>query len=585
MKNPEQISDDNTNIFEENSGLALEKIFLPKVRLQKLIENGNLLKLSGIDQIKTTSKDCSKNNYMLVVFYSISNDLKYHNDKDDMKYAVWNITDLRGNKSRLYFFGEVIECLLSEVVGHLYLLTNPSIITSDGKNSKSYLSISKINQIAKVGKVRGFSICKGMNKNGTICSNPIDLDCQGPLCKYHLSSRSTENLKRYSTNDKLVSSTMPRDGKSKLAITRNTENLKTNSLQLSSNENNIHYRRLLKTNMSGIELSKRNEDLKRSRADVYDQNIHQKNDIFYLKNQLNRAIKENNTAEILSVLRYLSNIDISNITVDKIINSGIIYSISNIELNTVEIETAIFALKIRHKFCNSKGYWPKIKTENPGEYEKFTKFNLYSDKSYKVHKKISSLEEEISKKESKYSDLLIESVVGGKQVQVKQKSPLNNILSKIEEVVSLNTSCDDAIRKLESVKLKKKLIDLEEADKTIELKRNINSVKICNAVNCTKCGIWTEGNANPICKKEHPESIIYNQNAKKESWLCKSCNGQIYSINGNLNTYCPKCKADTVCNLKKNSIYKLREEYPNLNDVLIIRNGERRNDIESVDII
>ncbi|OII73065.1 uncharacterized protein cubi_02296 [Cryptosporidium ubiquitum] len=585
MEIHEKNSNENSQIFEENSGLILENIFIPKIKLQKIIENGNIIKLSGLDQIRVISKDESRNNYIFIVFYSISNDLNRYDDVNK-RYAIWNITDLRDNKCRLYLFGEVFEELQNETIGHLYLIINPSVITSDLKNCKSYLSISKINQVIKVGKVKGFGICKGINKNGTICTNPIDSNYQGPLCKYHGSFKSKENSKKNLNGNLLIFSSMIKNGRNELIHTESTENMKIDAPKHNSNENKIHYRRLVKQNLNKSEYFSINEESKRTRTD-YIEDILKKNEIFDLNNKLNNAIKENNTSEVLIILRYLSNFDTSNTTLDQIIKSGIIYSISNLELKTTEIETAIFALKVRHKFCNSKGYWPRIVTEEPDEHQNLKVLETHLDLSWKnIHKKISSFEEEISeKKMKKDTDLLLGITKTKKQIIKKQSSNLNNVISKIDKVVSLNTSCDDAIRKLENSQLKKKLIELEEADNKAEFKRNINSIKILNAIKCKKCGIWTEGNANPVCKEEHPESIIFNQSAIKESWLCKSCNERIYSINGYLNPYCPKCKADTVCNLKRNSIYKLKTKFPNLNETLLIRNGETMGEMERIDLI
>ncbi|KAJ1612973.1 Mcm10p-like'Mcm10p-like' [Cryptosporidium canis] len=573
MKNLERVSDKNTNVFEENSGLILEKFYFPKVRLEELVEGGNLLKLSGVDQIKNIPNDSSKNNYLLVVFYSVVNDSKFCND-NGLKYIVWNVTDLRGNKTRLYLFGEVFEFLKSEDVGNLYLIINPSIITSDEQNNKCHLSISKVNQVIKVGKVHGFSICKGTNKSGTLCSNPIDSNYQDQFCKYHSSLISTECLKRSSANVQPVSLLHKNDKSMSLA---NTNIIQTEHSMGSFNENKIRYKRSLKKDRNVTELSKWGLDLKRVRNDVCSEHVIQEVDIFDLNNKLNKAVKENNTTETLSILRHLYSIDTSNITLDRIEKSGIIYTISNIELNDTEIETATFALKIRHKLCNNKGYWPRIKLQISNE--NFKGVELHSDKSWEnVHEQILSLEGEISNKEVNNSDLIIKHVVGERKRNLQRKSALNNILSKIDGVLSLNTSCDDEIIKLESNKLQTRLIDLEKADKILEIKRNINSVKISNAVNCTRCGIWTEGSANLICKKEHPEFLLYNRGAKKESWSCKSCNGQIYSINGYYNSYCPWCKTDTVCNLKRNSIYRLNEDLPDKKDILIIRNGERESE-------
>ncbi|KAL5368044.1 Mcm10p-like'Mcm10p-like' [Cryptosporidium parvum] len=573
----------NTRIFEENSSLFLENILIPKVRLKKLIENGSLLKLSGLDQISTTSKDNFNFSYVFIVFYSISDDLNYSNDEINKRYTIWNITDLKGSKCRLYLFGEVFEQFQNELIGYLYLIINPSIITSDGKNFKSYLSISKLSQIIKVGKVNGFSICKGVNKNGTLCTNPIDSNYQGQLCKHHISSKTIENLKKKSNENRLVyPSTLQNDNKP--SCDGEIESKRTDLLKHISKENKMKFRRLVKSNLNGFEHPNTSQ-LKRVWTDL-DEDTSSKREIFDLNSKLNKAIKENNNSEVLSILRYLSNFDTFSTSLDVIIKSGIIHSISNLELKTMEIETAIFALRVRHKLCNSKGYWPRIKIEIPEKNENFRVPEAHLDVNWKdMYKKISSFEDKISKGENKERNLLLGSLTGVKQNSGKQNSNLNSIFSKIDQVVSLNTSCDDTIQKLESNQLRKKLLELEDADKTTELKRNINSVKICNAVRCKKCGIWTEGNANLICKDEHPESIIFNQNAIKESWLCKSCNERIYSINGYLNPYCPRCKVDTVCNLKRNSIYKLRVESPDKKKTLLIRNGERMDEIEPIDLV
>lgn len=577
MKIPEKDLDENNNIFEENSGLILENIFVQKVKLGKLIESGNVIKLSGLDQVGMISKNDSKNNYIFVVFYSVLDDLNHYDDGNKKRYAVWNITDLRDNKSRLYLFGEVFEYLRNEIVGHLYLIVNPLIITSDTKNIKSYLSVSKINQVIKVGKVKGFAICKGINKNGEICTNPVDFNFQGPLCKHHISSKSKDNLKKRSNSNPTLCSII--NDKNNFNQIGNTENAKLDAFKDNLNENKIYYRRLVKTSLNKAENFGIIEESKRAKIDFHNEKISQKDEIFDLNNQLNKAIKENNNSEILSILRYLSNFDISNISLEKIIKSGIIYSISNLELRTMEIETAIFALKIRQKFCNSKGYWPRIIIEKPDEYKdsKVIETNLDVD-CKNVHKKISSFEA-LSKKTNKDTDLLLETINNKKQIPKKQNSKLNNILSKIDKVVSLNTPCDNAIQKLECSQFKKKLVELEKADNIEEFKRNTTSIKILNAVKCKKCGIWTEVDANPVCKDEHPDSIIFNQSAIKESWLCKSCDERIYSINGYLNPYCPRCKTDIVCNLRRNTIYKLREKYPDSKEKLLIKNGEEIDEL------
>ncbi|KAK9171996.1 Primase zinc finger family protein [Cryptosporidium meleagridis] len=583
MEETEKNLKKNTRIFEENSSLFLENILIPKARLKKLIENGSLLKLSGLDQICATSKDNSYCSYVFIVFYSISDDFNYSNDETNKRYTIWNVTDLKGNKCRLYLFGEVFEQFQNELIGYLYLVINPSIITSDGKNFKSYLSISKLSQIIKVGKVNGFSICKGVNKNGTLCTNPIDSNYQGQLCKHHFSSKTIKNLKKKSNENRLVYPLTLQNGNKSLCA-EEIENIKTDSMKYILKENKMKFRSLLKTNINGIEHLNTSES-KRVRTDL-DEDITSKQEILDLNEKLNKAIKENNNSEVLSILRCLSNFDTFRTSLDVIIKSGIIHSISNLELKTMEIETAMFALRVRHKLCNSKGYWPIIKIEIPEKDENSRVSKAHLDVNWKdIYKKISSFEDKISKEENKKTNLLLESLTDVKQSSGKQNSNLNSILSKIDQVVSLNTSCDDTIQKLESNQLRKKLLELEEADKTTELKRNINSVKICNAVNCKKCGIWTENNANLICKNEHPESIIFNQNAIKESWLCKSCNERIYSINGYLNPYCPRCKVDTVCNLKRNSIYKLRVESPDKKKTLLIRNGERMDEIEPVDLL
>ncbi|KAH8584496.1 Mcm10p-like Mcm10p-like [Cryptosporidium sp. chipmunk genotype I] len=584
MEGLEKKSNKNTQIFEENSCLFLENILIPKVRLGELVENGNLIKLSGLDQISVTSKDNSKSNYVFIVFYSISNDLKYSNDEINKRYTIWNITDLKGNKCRLYLFGEVFEQLQNETIGYLYLIINPSIITSDGRNCKSYLSISKLSQVVKVGKVNGFSICKGINKNGTICTNPIDSNHQGRLCKHHASSKSIENFKKKSNENQLIFSSALQNS-NKPNHSGETENIKTESLKHISKDNKMQFKRLVKTNLNKIEYTKTNEELKRVKT-VLDEDLSRKDEILDLNDKLNKAIKDNNNSEVLNILRYLSNFDTFSTSLDSIVKSGIIYSISNLELKTMEIETAMFALKIRHKLCNSKGYWPRIQIEKPDENENLKVPETQIDVNWKdVHKRISFYEGKILKEETEKTNLLCESLKGRKQNITKQNLNLSNILSKIDQVVSLKTSCDGTIQKLESGQLKKRLADLEEADKAAELKRNISSVKIHNAMKCKKCGIWTEGIANPICKEEHPESIVCNQIAIKESWLCKSCNERIYSINGYLNPYCPRCKVDTVCNLRKNSIYKLRAESPDLKKTLLIRNGERMDEIEHIDSV
>ncbi|KAF7457810.1 protein MCM10 isoform X2 [Cryptosporidium felis] len=551
-------------IFEENSGLFLETIFTPKIRISELIRDGNLFKLSEIDKLSLTPLNNNGSNYIFVVFYSSPCDNKRVSDKSGKKYSIFNVTDLKGYKCKLYIFGEANEHFKNEKTGYLYLIVNPNVTTSEN-NGDSYLTISKKNQIIKVGKVQGFSICRGMSRNGIPCSNPIDLNFEKEFCKYHLNSveRSKELnncVLRNSNfiNNRIQDSSILEKSKSSKLIDGEPEYI----------EKKLDFRRMVRTNtrLELVEKIKMN-NLRPEKTGI----LNKENDIFELSNKLKNSTYENNKSEILSILRCLSNFDTSNTTLQNIIDSGIINVITCLELNNIDIETSIFALKVRHKLCNSKGYWPKlelVKSIVKGS-SNYSNCNLREQNWSNIHKSISLLENKIP---IEGKDVTVDKLLNiletdnqkypGEKIKTK-----NGMVSKIDKAISLGTDYEQELQLFENKELKKRLIELEKVDKIEEHKSKITSIKIENGVKCAKCGIWTEGNPNKSCRDKHPESIIYNQTALKESWSCRSCSARVYSINNYVMPYCPNCKFDTTCNLKKRSIYNLKSEFPKTKEV------------------
>ncbi|KAH8739479.1 Mcm10p-like [Cryptosporidium ryanae] len=544
--------------YEENSDLHLESLLVGINTIRNLTYSRDKLKISGSDKISVyTGNGKSQGKYLFFVFYYSK--LMYEVEKCCEESLVWFISDLKGNKCKLHLLGEVKNAFINEKVGNLYIVLNPKIITEEYDTNKQYLSIDKIDQVIKIGKVKGFSFCNAETIDGTLCLNPIIVTRKGHLCFDHLNHKKrvkdqefhylkTVENKKTNINNILLEHF-------------SDENWKTVNTDLSINNN-------LKLIGTGID-----KNISKSRLNL--------KTLCGFNSKLLTAIKTNSKNDMLSTLKSIHESDISSLSLLEINKSGILDSIMSLNSEKFGRETFKYVIKTKKMLEN------RIDSEKTSNNIVINKFKTNNSVDYatvfkKTKEKISMREKLMKEENISFETDFIRSFTTSKN-QKCNSFRKSRMISRINKAISLKTANEEAIKRIEEIQTISKLKELEKEDNKENYKSKIVSISIRNATMCRKCNIWTERDPNKVCKEEHPEEVIYNLKAIKESWLCKTCNSAIYTVNGYSNSYCPTCKCDITCNLKRNSIYRLKK-IPSEDEVLIVRDGEIRKDIKERDV-
>ncbi|KAL7069144.1 hypothetical protein ACR3K2_04010 [Cryptosporidium serpentis] len=616
-----------SGIYEENSNLYLDSLEIPKLRIKEHIENSHRLVFNDLDGgiLKSVDKKGSET-FLLCVFYSIPHDSTRVSTKTGQKYAIWNISDLREHKCKLYLFGEAFTKLINEKPGYLYLIFNPSIIT--GLNCSS-ISISSPDQVLKIGKVNGLSLCRGINRSGTTCNSPVDMNYQGPFCKYHLSiktrQKSAEILERKNKElEKKINSNFVYNGYDGVFFS-SKKVLSNNDAFNQKDKLTMNYRRVPNLNTKEANVMKQkncsSQNFKRKKMHCKELSENQKQ-FRVLVLQFADASISMNRKHTSDILKVLAEFDMTCLTLEDIHTTGILDLLVRYELSCEDIDLAIMALKIRFRICNSKAYKPNfsVSTEKNciinmdvreslginietvstalSTKDKESGSKTAIDISWKsLCNRINDRKEDMQEKISNQGgcNALISTILGGsienklkKQKKSDSKISKIDIIKRLDDALALNSVCEDAVRKYEYKTIQEKLNKLEEDDKIEQYRQTINSIYIYNAINCKICNTWSEGIPNLKCKDDHEDQLIYNQKALKEFWSCKTCQMRLQSICGYMIPYCPKCKEETLGNVSRISMYKKKNGPELPKESLIVRDGEviiKLKDMRSVDVL
>ncbi|KAK6588163.1 hypothetical protein RS030_7989 [Cryptosporidium xiaoi] len=398
--------------------------------------------------------------------------------------------------------------------------------------------------MVRIRNVKDFSFCNAKSSDGTACLNPIILGSRPHFCVEHLKYGKFVKYPKFiglkmneneQINTGIISIKRFSDEQLEVAnqkLSRNDEKYKANCI----NDN------------SELASLRVNENKSKSICN---------STLCELNSKLLTAVKANRKNDILFILKSICKFDISNFSLLELKESGIFDLIITLKNERTDKEILKHVNMIIKKISEYK--------TNSGKVDYTTVFS-------EVKKKI-LIREELTKKENiSFETELIKSITNVKE-QKSSVSGKSKMISKIDRAISLKTINEEAIKRIERTEIRNRLMELEKNDIKNEYKSKMVSINIRNATVCRKCDIWTEGDPDKVCKEKHPEEIMYNVRAVKESWSCKTCNSTIYGINGYINSYCPICKCDTTCNLKRRSIYRLEKD-PIEREVLIVRDGE-----------
>ncbi|KAH7649414.1 hypothetical protein FG379_001041 [Cryptosporidium bovis] len=428
--------------------------------------------------------------------------------------------------------------------------------------------------MVRIRKVKDFSFCNAKSSDGTACLNPIILGSRPHFCVDHL------NYGKFVKYPKCIGLKMNENEKINTGIVSlkrfSEEQFEVANPKLS--RNNEKYKVNCINDNSELTSLRVNENKSKSICN---------STLCEFNSKLLTAVKANCKNDILFILKSIYKFDISNFSLLELKESGVFDLIITLKNERTDKEILkhvdMIITKISEYKTNSGKADKKVnninKLKNNNQVDYATVFS-------EVKKKI-SIREELTKKENiSFEADLIKSITNVKE-QKSTVSGKSKMISKIDRAISLKTVNEETIKRIEKIEIRNRLMELEKNDIKDEYKSKVVSINIRNATVCRKCDIWTEGNPNKVCKEKHPEEIIYNVRAVKESWSCKTCNSTIYGINGYINSYCPICKCDTTCNLKRRSIYRLKKD-PIEREVLIVRDGEVKEKMKgdvNVDII